>query len=195
MHKGSLNKIDESKYKGQNFELHMVRMRLGLKTNNPNDLKMAINTPNKNILLVDIFQNRAVWPRDEYDFDALDRYRESCDNLPPIRVDLKTHCLLDGYHRVRVYQELGKIEIPVEYEDCPPDSFLIRALELNIHGAPIPRLRRNQVLIELADQGKTQEEIGKASGLSQASVSKILSENKRDSDDSHLKERLFSGLI
>jgi len=181
MHKGSLNKIDESKYKGQNFELHMVRMLLGLKSNNSKDLKMVIKTSNKNILLVDILQDRTVWPREEYDLEALERYKESFENLPPIRVDQKTHVLLDGYHRVRVYQELGISEIPVEYEDFPPDRFLIRALELNIHGAPIPRLRRNQVLIELAQQGQTPKEIAKASGLSQASVSKILSTNKRDS--------------
>jgi len=121
-----------------------------LKSNTSKDLKMTIKTSNKNILLVDILQDRTVWPRDEYDFEALGRYKESFENLPPIRVDRKTRVLLDGYHRVRIYQELGLSEIPVEYEDCPPDRFLIRALELNLHGTPIPLEQRDRILIKLS---------------------------------------------
>jgi hypothetical protein len=39
--------------------------------------------------------------------DALARYRDSPEALPPVRVDRATGVLLDGFHRVRVHQEAG----------------------------------------------------------------------------------------
>ncbi len=132
------------------------------------------------ISIKEIKQDRSVWPRADYDPEALKRYRESLQQLPPIRVERESQVLLDGFHRVRIFEELGKDKIPVIFEDCPPEKYLARALELNLHGTPIPIQQRNQVLLRLADQGLTQEEIAKASGLSQARVAQILVSNNRD---------------
>lgn len=96
------------------------------------------------------------------------------DRLPPVRVDRQTRVLLDGFHRVKVHQECGRSEIPVIFEDCPPEHHLARSLELNLHGAPIPTAQRNQVLVQLAAQGYTQTEIAKVAGLTQERVSQIL---------------------
>ncbi len=139
-----------------------------------------MNQTADHISINEIKQDRSVWPRADYDLEALKRYRESPEQLPPIRVDRSSKVLLDGFHRVRVFEELGKTQIPVVFEDCPPEKHLARALELNLHGTPIPTSQRNQVIIRLADQGLTQEEIAKASGLSQTRVSQILASNHRD---------------
>ncbi len=128
-------------------------------------------------------QDRTVWPRADYDEDALARYRDCPEALPPVRVDRATGVLLDGFHRVRVHQEAGAETVPVVFEDCPPERHLARALELNRHGAPIPRDHRDRVIRQLAEQGLTQAEIAKAAGLSQKRVSQILAAGKRDSTD------------
>src|SRR5262245_44869582 len=77
--------------------------------------------------LTEIIQEHAVWPRRDYDEAALVRYRECLDQLPPVRVDRQTRVLLDGYHRLKVYQEFGRPEIPVIFEDCPPHEHLARS--------------------------------------------------------------------
>jgi transcriptional regulator with XRE-family HTH domain len=131
--------------------------------------------------LTEISQQQAVWPRGDYDEAALVRYRECPDQLPPVRVDRQTGVLLDGYHRMKVHQELGRPEIPVIFEDCPPHKHLARSLELNLHGTPIPTLQRNRVLVHLSEQGFTQTEIAKVAGLTQERVSQILAASRRDS--------------
>lgn len=127
-----------------------------------------------------IRQDRTAWPRAEYDEDALARYREDREGLPPLRVDRATGVLLDGFHRLSAHHAAGADTVPVIFEDCPPERHLARALELNRHGAPIPTAQRNRVLAQLAAQGLTQAEIATAAGLSQARVAQILAAYKRD---------------
>ena len=126
-------------------------------------------------------QDWSVWPRGDYDEAALARYRECPDQLPPVRVDRQTRVLLDGYHRMKVHQELGRPEIPVIFEDCPPHAHLARSLELNLHGTPIPTLQRNRVLVHLSQQGFSQTEMAKVAGLTQERVSQILAVYRVDS--------------
>lgn len=146
--------------------------------------------------LAEIMQQHAVWPRAGYDEAALSRYRECPDQLPPVRVDRQTRVLLDGYHRMKVHQELGRTEIPAILEDCSVREHLARSLELNRHGAPIPTLQRNRVLAHLSEQGYTQTEIAKVAGLTQERVSQILAAYQVDSMESqpeHMK-RIWDAL-
>lgn len=138
--------------------------------------------------LTEIVQQHAVWPRGDYDDAALLRYRECPDRLPPVRVDRQTHVLLDGFHRLKVHQECGRAEIPVIFEDCPPEHHLAWSLELNLHGIPISTFQRNQVLIQLAAQGYTQTEIAKVAGLTQERVSQILAASRRDRGASYTNQ-------
>lgn len=125
-------------------------------------------------------QDRSVWPRGDYDEAALARYRECPDQLPPVRADRQTRVLLDGYHRIKVHQEMGCSEIPVIFEECPPHAHLARSLELNRHGTPIPTTQRNRVLVHLSEQGFSQTEIAKVAGLTQERVSQILAAYRVD---------------
>ena len=135
--------------------------------------------------LGDLRQDRSVWPRGDYDDEALARYRDCLDQLPPVRVARASGVLLDGFHRVKVCEELGRTMVPVIMEDCPPEKYLARALELNRHGTPIPLAQRDAVIRRLAEQGVTQEEIAQAAGLTQERVSQILARDQRDSREGH----------
>ncbi len=121
-----------------------------------------------------ITQDRTVWPRADYDADALARYRDCPEALPPVHVDRATGVLLDGFHRVRIHQEAGAETVPVVFEDCPPKRQLARALELNRHGTPISREDRDRVILQLSEQGLTQAEIATVAGLSQKRVSQLV---------------------
>ncbi len=133
----------------------------------------------------------SVWPRSAFDEEALARYRDCLDQLPPVRIDRTTRLLLDGFHRVRVYEEAGRSEIPVIEEDCPPGMYLLRALELNRHGRPISLPERNRVIVQLAEQGIPQRVIAQAAGLSPERVSQILAAYKLDKFDARLEPEDF----
>jgi len=143
------------------------------------------------IPLAEIKQDPSFWPRTDYDEAALRRYRECVDRLPPVRVERKSWFLLDGFHRLKVFGEAGRKTIPVVFEDCPPKEYLLRALELNLHGAPIPAEQRNAIIVRLSGEGVTQEAIARASGISQERVSQILAANGRDSSQ---REKLSEAL-
>ena len=125
-------------------------------------------------------QDRSVWPRGDYDEEALVRYRDCLDQLPPVRVDRASGVLLDGFHRAKVWEEFGRTLVPVLLEDCASEKQLARALELNRHGAPIPLAQRNAVIGRLAEQGLSQTEIAQAAGLTQERVSQILAAYRVD---------------
>ena len=135
--------------------------------------------------LGELRQDRSVWPRGDYDEEALVRYRDCLDQLPPVRVDRASGVLLDGFHRVKVCEDLGRTMVPVILEDCAPEKQLARALELNRHGAPISLAQRNAVICRLAQQGLSQTEIAQAAGLTQERVSQILARDQRDRREGH----------
>lgn len=149
--------------------------RRHLRTDDPAGDPYAMLTP-----LGALRQDRSVWPRGDYDEEALVRYRDCLDQLPPVRVDRVSGVLLDGFHRVKVWEDLGRTMVPVILEDCAPEKQLARALELNRHGAPIPLAQRNAVICRLAEQGLSQTEIAQAAGLTQERVSQILARDQRD---------------
>src|SRR5436853_6144477 len=69
------------------------------KTDDPAGDPRAVLTP-----LGALNQDRSVWPRGDYDEEALVRYRDCLDQLPPVRVDRASGVLLDGFHRVKVWE-------------------------------------------------------------------------------------------
>lgn len=147
--------------------------------------------PSETIPIKNIRQDLTLWPRACYDEEALIRYRESIEKLPPIIVDRKSRILLDGFHRVKVYEEAKREEIPVIYENCSPKSYLLRALELNLHGAPIPIEQRNAIIVRMSAEGYKQEDIAKACGISQGRLSQILATYNRDtSNEKKLSEAI-----
>ena len=130
--------------------------------------------------IADLKLDNSIWPRSNLDEEAIERYRDCLDELPPIRVDRKTMSVLDGRHRVEAHRREDKETIPVDYEDCPPHLFLARAYALNArHGLPVNNETRDQIIVGLR-QGKDgydpmgEEEIAQTMGISQQRVSRIL---------------------
>jgi len=155
------------------------------------------------VKIADLKLDSSIWPRHTLDEEAIERYRDCLDELPPIRVDRETMSVLDGRHRVEAHRREDKETVPVDYEDCPPHLFLARAYALNArHGLPVENEVRDRIIVELR-QGKDgydsmgEEEIAREMGISQQRVNQVLirllGASKFTSDKTKVKEaiRLF----
>ena len=125
----------------------------------------------------DLRLDSSIWPRNALDEEAIERYRDCLNELPPIRVDRKTMSVLDGRHRVEAHRREDKETIPVDYEDCPPHLFLARAYALNArHGLPVSNTRRDEIILSLHEKGMTQQQIATEMGCAIGTVNRVLSQ-------------------
>ncbi len=151
----------------------------------------------------DLNLDNSVWPRNTLDEEAIERYRDCLEELPPIVVDKETMTVLDGWHRVEAHKREGIETIPVKYDGCPRHFFLARAYTLNAkHGLPVNNEIRDQIIVDLR-QGKdgydpmAEGEIAQAMGISTkrvyAIVKSFLGTRNFISDKAKVKEavRLF----
>ncbi len=128
----------------------------------------------------DLNLDNSVWPRSTLNEEAIERYRDCLEELPPIVVDRETMTVLDGWHRVEAHRREGVETISVKYDSCAPHLFLARSYALNArHGLPVDNEERDQIVVDLR-QGKDgydpmgQEEIAKIMGISQGRVSQVI---------------------
>lgn len=151
----------------------------------------------------DLNLDNSAWPRSTLDEEAIERYRDCLQELPPIVVDKETMTVLDGRHRVEAHRREDKETIPVNYEECPPHLFLARSYALNArHGLPVDNEVRDKIIVELR-QGKdgydpmAPEHIAETMSISTRRVYQILKEIEGPSnfisDKAKLREaiRLF----
>jgi len=128
----------------------------------------------------DLNLDNSAWPRSTLDEEAIERYRDCLQELPPIVVDKETMTVLDGRHRVEAHKREGVETIPVKYDSCPPHLFIAKAYALNArHGLPVDNEVRDQIIVDLK-QGKdgydpmSEEEIAKTIGITQGRVSQVV---------------------
>ena len=153
--------------------------------------------------IADLRLDNSIWPRSALDEEAIERYRDCLDELPPIRVDTETMSVLDGWHRVEAHKREGIENISVTYDSCPPHLFLARAYALNArHGLPVDNEVRDRIIVNLR-QGKDgvdpmgEEEIARVIGITQGRVAQVLvnllGANNFTSDKAKVREaiRLF----
>lgn len=130
--------------------------------------------------IADLKLDASIWPRSGLDEEAIERYRDCLDELPPISVDRETMTVLDGWHRVEAHKREGKETIRADWQDCPPHLLVARAYALNArHGLPVANEIRDGIIFKLS-QGTdgadplTQQEIADIMGISTKRVYAIL---------------------
>ncbi|NVM24235.1 MAG: hypothetical protein HWN68_20955, partial [Desulfobacterales bacterium] len=128
----------------------------------------------------DLKLDNSVWPRSALDEEAIERYRDCLQELPPIVVDRETMTVLDGRHRIEAHKREGQEKVSTNYESCPPHLFLAKSYALNArHGLPVDNEVRDQIIVDLK-QGKDgydpmgEKEIAQILGVSQGRVSQII---------------------
>jgi len=93
-----------------------------------------------------------------------------------------SYAIIDGFHRREAAIRAGIKKLGCEVLDVPKDDLLALAYRFNRdHGVPLSRAERDRIIVKLrVETGKTQEEIGKAIGLSQNRISEILHNSGAD---------------
>lgn len=132
------------------------------------------------VKIVDLKLDSSIWPRSTLNEEAIERYRDCLQELPPIVVDRETMTVLDGWHRLEAYKREGIDEITPRYIDCPPHLFLAKAFALNAkHGLPVENEVRDQIIIDLRQEDEShdpmsEEAIAEVMGLSFQRVSQVI---------------------
>ena len=117
--------------------------------------------------------------------EAIGRYIEKYEsgNTKPIlvkEIDRQNFILIDGHHRVEACNRSKKQKIDAEVIDIEDKDIFSKAVECNQeHGVRLTESEEEDIIIELFEQGKTQEEMGKVFHVSQGAISQRINNNKR----------------
>lgn len=110
--------------------------------------------------------------------DAIKRYMDLFNDgkEKAILIQKGTNLIVDGYHRVEACRRLGKEKIKAKNIDIQDKEIRARSFEINNgHGVPLSLDERNQLIKKLyTEDGKTQNQIAKITGLSQQRIDQIL---------------------
>jgi ParB-like chromosome segregation protein Spo0J len=109
--------------------------------------------------------------------DAVERYAEILDELPPITLWRPNGKLLlvDGWHRIAAARRLGRTDIEAEVHEGDRTEAMVAAILANTkHGVPLSMAERNEGIVRLAQAGWRQNRIARELGLSTTRVNAIL---------------------
>jgi ParB-like chromosome segregation protein Spo0J len=95
--------------------------------------------------------------------------------LVPVEYDENGH-ILDGFHRVQICQALGRDWPQAICQGLTDEQKLERALQLNLARRHLSKEHKQQLAIQLRQQGWTQAHIADALLISQGTVSMWLNE-------------------
>ncbi|MFN2489885.1 MAG: ParB/RepB/Spo0J family partition protein [Actinomycetota bacterium] len=121
--------------------------------------------------------------RSAQDFDAIARYAETVEHLPPVTVFATPEGLLlaGGFHRVEAARRADRNEIEAEVrEGTREDAMAFAALDNATHGVPLTKEERNTAIRRLKSLGWKQDAIASRFGLSKSRVSHILRDELRN---------------
>jgi len=129
------------------------------------------------IKIKDLVLDKSIWPRKELDGEVVERYEDCINELPSIVVEKKSKKVIDGWHRIEAFKRQEKEEIPYVLESCDDHLLLAKAYNLNSkHGLPVHNSTRDEIIGKLHKQGLIQQQIARQMGLSQMTISRILSD-------------------
>lgn len=126
--------------------------------------------------------------------DAITRYMQIYENgkEKSIIIQKGTNRIIDGYHRVEACRRLDREKIKVKVVDLPDREIRSKSFKINNgHGVPLSLDERNQLITKLyTEDGKTQAQIAKITGLGQPRIAQILAlliTNNTNNEDKRVK--------
>lgn len=113
----------------------------------------------KDVMLADVVIDETLYPRKQFDQDAVNRYRQAIDNLPPIEITHENY-LIDGYHRLMAHRIEQRETIRATVEELDRDSVLWESARRNAsHGLQLSQADKSSLGRKFFEQGKSIEEI------------------------------------
>jgi hypothetical protein len=144
------------------------------------------------VAIKDITIEEGLHCRDGLNMDAVSRYSEILDALPPIKLvrDGDTLLLASGHHRYESYAKAGIDELPAEVTVGTRLDAIKIGLKDNLqHGVPLARNERNRAIVMLADEDLPHREIGEIFGLGDDAVGVIARKAGRRRRNASINEK------
>lgn len=129
------------------------------------------NTTTSTINVSDVVWRKDLYPRFEPDPSTIQRYAESIEVLPPIKVNQR-HELIDGYHRWTAHKKAGVEQIRAEVIETASDAEVLRlAIETNAtHGLQLSTGDKKNLALKLYTGDK--KELATLLSVSERSVAR-----------------------
>lgn len=125
-----------------------------------------------------------VYPRDSFDQEAVNRYRQAIDMLPPIEI---THegILIDGYHRLIAHRVEQRETIQAIVEQLDKADVLWEATRRNaIHGLQLSMKDKKKLARRFyGENGRKQADIAEVLSVSTGSISAWVRDLKEKQDE------------
>jgi ParB-like chromosome segregation protein Spo0J len=115
--------------------------------------------------------------RSELRQDAVERYTEILDEMPPVQIWKPNGkmLLVDGWHRIAAARRLGRTEIAAEVHEGDRTEAMVAAIVANTkHGVPLSMAERNEGITRLNQAGWSERRIARELSLSKRRVHDIL---------------------
>jgi hypothetical protein len=126
----------------------------------------------------EIVFDETMYPRNgvsEFNIQRLALAGEAGAKFPPLVVEVKTHRLVDGRHRLEVYRRKGITKVDVIEKKYASDADMFAdAVRLNIgHGTPLDQYTIRHSVLRLEQYGYTREQIAEVVRLPLERIEKI----------------------
>ncbi len=112
--------------------------------------------------------------RSSLDDSTVDRYRESVDSLPPLRVvgnENASYLVADGFHRGAALRLEGRTEAPCDVKDGTVDDARMIAATANAkHGKPLKTKERDKAILWMVEGGMTHQAVADKIGIGRTTV-------------------------
>ena len=144
------------------------------------------------VAIKDITIEEGLHCRNSLNMDAISRYSEILDDLPPVKLVRvgDTLLLASGHHRYESYVKAGRNEIPAEVTVGTRLDAIKIGLKDNLqHGVPLSRNERNRAIVMLVEENLLYREIGEIFGLGDDAVGLIALKAGRRRRDASINEK------
>jgi ParB-like chromosome segregation protein Spo0J len=129
------------------------------------------------IRLADLNLDETIQLREELNEDAISRYEQILNVLPPntvVATETHGNLVADGYHRVTAAVRQGRPSIRATTTPGTYESAWEVAIQSNLsHGVPLTWREREQAVLHLAESGMSQRAIARLMGITQQTVTDI----------------------
>jgi ParB-like nuclease domain len=147
---------------------HVVK-RNGTATNGGPDMKINLD---------DVVLDETLYPRksvSEYNVVRLANAIEAGASMPPIVLEIKTHRLVDGWHRIEAFRRLGRKTIDAIEKQYPTEGELFAdSIRLNVsHGEHLDQYCIRNAVIRLQEFGFQRAQISEIVRLPPIKIEKI----------------------
>jgi len=131
-----------------------------------------------------------LYPRDSWDNDTVNAYRQAIGHLPPILIT-PGKILIDGFHRLMAYKLENIPEIEAEVMDIPEDRIFLEAVRRNAaHGKQLTPSEKQKIARKLFQDGVDPKEIQDLLSISRRTFDRYVEDLRKELAEEQKRQAL-----